>query len=77
MSLMAAIFSGLASMPRSETMNPNSIPFGTPKHALLRVELYAVFPQFCECQFEVVDERARLLGFNNDVIHVDLDDRTH
>jgi hypothetical protein len=28
---MAAIFSGLASMPRSETMNPRSMPWGTPK----------------------------------------------
>jgi hypothetical protein len=29
--VMAAIFSGLASMPRSETMNPRSMPRGTPK----------------------------------------------
>jgi hypothetical protein len=31
MLVMAAIFSGLASMPRSETMNPRSMPRGTPK----------------------------------------------
>jgi hypothetical protein len=31
MLVMAAIFSGLASMPRSETMNPKSMPQGTPK----------------------------------------------
>jgi hypothetical protein len=31
MLVMAAIFSGLASMPRSETMNPKSMPRGTPK----------------------------------------------
>jgi hypothetical protein len=31
MLVMAAIFSRLASMPRSETMNPRSMPWGTPK----------------------------------------------
>jgi hypothetical protein len=31
MLVMAAIFSGLASMPHSETMNPRSMPQGTPK----------------------------------------------
>jgi hypothetical protein len=31
MLVMAAIFSGLASMPRLETMNPKSMPRGTPK----------------------------------------------
>jgi hypothetical protein len=31
MLVMAAIFSGLASMPHSETMNPRSMPWGTPK----------------------------------------------
>jgi hypothetical protein len=31
MLVMATIFSGLASMPRSETMNPRSMPRGTPK----------------------------------------------
>jgi ribonuclease HI len=31
MLVMAVIFSGLASMPRSETMNPRSVPRGTPK----------------------------------------------
>jgi hypothetical protein len=31
MLVMAVIFFGLASMPRSETMNPRSMPHGTPK----------------------------------------------
>jgi hypothetical protein len=31
MLVMATIFSGLASMPRSEMMNPRSMPQGTPK----------------------------------------------
>jgi hypothetical protein len=31
MLVMAAIFSGSASMPHSETMNPRSMPRGTPK----------------------------------------------
>jgi hypothetical protein len=31
MLVMAVIFSGLALMPRSETMNPRSMPQGTPK----------------------------------------------
>jgi hypothetical protein len=30
MLVMAAIFFGLASMPRSEMMNPMSMPWGTP-----------------------------------------------
>ena len=31
MLVMAEILSGLASMPRSETMKPSSMPLGTPK----------------------------------------------
>jgi hypothetical protein len=31
MSIMAEIFSGLASMPHSDTTKPRSMPLGTPK----------------------------------------------
>jgi hypothetical protein len=37
--MMAAIFSGLASMPRSDMMNPSSIPLGTPKTHFLGLSL--------------------------------------
>ena len=36
---MAMIFSGMASMPRSDTMYPSSFPFGTPKTHFLRFSL--------------------------------------
>jgi hypothetical protein len=39
MLVMAVIFSGLASMPRSETMNPKSMPQGTPKTHFSRLSL--------------------------------------
>jgi hypothetical protein len=39
MLVMAEIFSGLASMPHSETMNPKSMPQGTPKTHFLGFSL--------------------------------------
>jgi hypothetical protein len=41
MLVMAAIFSGLASMPRSETMNPKSMPRGTPKTHFSRKKIFS------------------------------------
>ena len=69
---MAEIFSGLASMPRSETMKPSSIPLGTPKNALFRVELNAVWSEFCEGRLKVGYDQVSPFGLDNDVIHVGL-----
>jgi hypothetical protein len=61
---MAAIFSGLASMPRSETMNPRSMPRWTPK------------THFSGLSFTPFALREEVGGFpcvDNDVINVSLD----
>jgi hypothetical protein len=39
-SVMAAIFTGLASMPRLLTMNPSNFPEGTPKTHLVGLSFY-------------------------------------
>jgi hypothetical protein len=70
---MDAIFSGLASMPRSETMNPRSMPRGTPKTHFSGVELHALCSQTLEYRFKV---REKVRGFprlDYDVIDVSLD----
>jgi hypothetical protein len=72
MLVMAAIFSGLASMPRSETMNPRSMPRGTPK-TLLGIELHALRSQTLECRFKVREEVGGFPRLDNDVIDVSLD----
>ena len=67
---MAEIFSGLASMPRSETMKPSSMPLGTPKtHG---VELDAFRSEFCKGLPKINNEVVIPLGLNHDVINVGL-----
>jgi hypothetical protein len=39
-SVMAVIFTGLASMPRSLTMNPSNFPEGTPKTHLVGLSFH-------------------------------------
>jgi hypothetical protein len=56
MLVTAAIFSGLASMPRSETMNPKSMPRGTPKTHFFGIELHAFRLETSECHFKVRKE---------------------
>jgi hypothetical protein len=70
--VMAKIFLGLASMPRWLMMKPSSFPDGTPK-TLVRVELPAVLSQGCESLFKIGDERVRVSGLDNHIIHVSLD----
>ena len=72
MLVTAEIFSGLASMPRSETMNPQSMPRGTPK-TLLGVELDALLFEAFEGYLQVIDEITSLPGLDHDVVHVGLD----
>ena len=68
---MAEIFSGLASMPRSETMKPSSIPLGTPK-TLLGVELNTFCLEFCEGLLKVGYDLVSPFGLDHDVVHVGL-----
>jgi hypothetical protein len=53
MFMMVEIFSGLASMSRSDTKKPRSMPLGT--NALLRVQLHLVLSQLREHLREVWD----------------------
>jgi hypothetical protein len=66
MLVMAAIFSGLASMPRSETTNPRSMPRGTPKTHFSGLS----FMPFAFRHLNVVSGFPRL---DYDVIDVSLD----
>jgi hypothetical protein len=73
MLVMAEIFSGLPSMPRRLMMKPSSLPEGTPKMLLVRVEVPAVLVQGCESLFKVVDEGTGVSGLDDHVIHVGFD----
>ena len=72
MLVMAETFFGLASMPRSETMNLKSMPRGTPK-TLLGVELDALLSKAFEGYCQVIDETLGLSGLDYDVVFVGLD----
>ena len=69
---MAEIFSGLASMPCSETMKPSSMPFRTPKNTLLGIEFDAIRPEFCKGLLKIGNEMVSPFGLNHDVINVGL-----
>jgi hypothetical protein len=73
MLVMAAIFSGLASMPRSETMNPKSMPWGDSEDTLLEIEFHAFRLQTLECRFKVREEVGGFPRLDYDVIDVSLD----
>ena len=72
MLVTAETFSGLASIPRSETMNPKSMPRGTPEDTLLGVELDALLSKAFEAYLQVVDEILGLSGLDHDVVHIGL-----
>jgi hypothetical protein len=76
MLVMATIFSGLASMPRSETMNPKSMPRGTPEDTLFGIELHAFRLETSECHFKVGKEVGGFPRLDYDVIDVGLDRST-
>jgi hypothetical protein len=75
MLVMAAIFSGLASMPRSETMNPKSMPWGTPKTHFsgLSFTPFAFRLETSECHFKVGKEVGGFPCLDYDVIDVGFD----
>jgi hypothetical protein len=68
MLVTTAIFFGLASMPRSETMNPRSMPRG-----ILGVKFHALRPQTLEGRFKVGEEVGGFPRLDYDVIDVSLD----
>jgi hypothetical protein len=72
MLVIAAIFSGLASMPRSNNESQKHASRDI-KDTLLGVEFDPFGPQPCECYFHVEDKAVNLLRFDHDVIDVDLD----
>ena len=70
---MAAILSRLASMPRSDTMYPSSLPLGTPKRAFLGIQLDVESLEICERGAQGGDQVVRARCFDDDVINVDRD----
>ena len=65
---MAEIFSGLASMLRSETVKPGSIPLGTPKMHFSGLSLMP----FCKGLLKIGYEVVSPFGLDHDVIKVGL-----
>jgi hypothetical protein len=77
MSVMAEIFSGLASMSHSDMTKPRSIPPRNPKSAILGIKLRPVFPQLCEHIREVEDQIACLFRLEHNVVDVSFDYPTY
>ena len=66
--MMAEIFFGLASMPRSEMIKPSSIPLGTPKMHFSGLSLMP----FAQSSAKVGYDLVILFGLDNDVVHIGL-----
>ena len=66
--MMAEIFSGLASMPRSKTIKPSSIPLGIPKTHFLGLSLIPFAWSFAKVGYDLVSR----FRFDHEVIHVGL-----
>ena len=62
----------MASMPRSETMKPSSMPPWDHKNTFLGIEFDAIRSEFCKGLLKVGDKVFGPLGFNYDVIDVGL-----
>jgi hypothetical protein len=73
MLMMAAIFSGLASMPCSETMNPRSMPRGTLKTHFSGLSFTPFARRHPKSCFEVGEEVGGFPCLDNDVINISLD----
>ena len=69
---MAEIFSGLASMPCSETMKPSSMPLKYPENTFLGIEVDAICPEFSKGSFKIGDKVVSPFGLNYDVINIGL-----
>ena len=70
--VMAEIFSRLASMPRSETMKPSSMPRQDPKNTFLGIEFDAIRLEFCKGLLKIGNEMVSPFGLDHDVVHVGL-----
>ena len=70
--VMAEIFSGLASMPCSETMKPSSMPLKYPENTFLGIEVDAICPEFSKGFFKIGDKVVSPFGLNYDVVDVGL-----
>ena len=70
---MAAILSWLASMPRSDTMDPRSLPFGTTNVNFFGIFLDVKPPEVSECGAQGGDQVICAWSFDNDVVHVNRD----
>lgn len=68
---MAAIFSRLASMPRSKMTNLRSLPEGTLKTHFSRLSLMRNFRRLAKVFLQVFNEASRLPGLDDDVVDVD------
>jgi hypothetical protein len=69
-------FSGLASIPRSETMNPRSMPRGTAK-TLLGVESDTLNSEASKGGFQVDDEVVGLSGLDHYIVNIGLNRRAY
>ena len=72
MLVMAETFSGLPSMPRSETESQEHAS-GDPEHTLLGIELDALLSKAFEGYPQVINEILSLSGFDHDVVYIGLD----
>jgi hypothetical protein len=77
MLVMAAIFSGLASMPPLGDDEPQEHASGDSEDALLGIEFYAFRLETPECRFKVREEVGGFPRLDYDVIDVSLDRSTN
>ena len=69
--VMAEIFSGLGSMPRSETMKPSNMHLGTQKR-IFGIEFDAICLEFSKGLFKIGDKVVSPFGLNYYVVNVGL-----
>ena len=72
MLVMAEILSGLASMPRSETMKPSSMPLETLKTHFSGLSLMPFAWSLAKFFFKIGDKVVSPFGLNYDVVNVGL-----
>ena len=69
---IALIFSGLTSIPRSETMKPSKLAGGDAKHALVWIEFHPIYPKVIK-GFSKVFQQIRLFPrHDGNVVNVDV-----
>ena len=70
---MAVIFSGLASMPRLDTMYSKQLPLWNPKNTFFGIQFDVELSEVHECCSQVHDQVASLSHFDHYVINIDID----